>query len=636
MKRNYLSIFLATALSVAAIHSTPASAAGRTATAIPNTILNGKGAPANTFGINGDFYIDTRSLLIFGPKANGKWPAPQNLQGPTGATGANGSDGKNGVDGKTISNASATSGAVGPAGPQGEKGPQGERGPPGPTTGVPGPLGPPGPQGERGIQGLQGPKGDTGAQGPQGVAGSISASDLARISALEAVSGVVAASPVTVTFPYNGGAAPGEYTIGNSGSAISVNWSNGASQFVTLTADATLAFSNGVAGNTYYLRVQQGGYGLKRMIGWPTNIIWNSGSVPTISTAAWTVDVLGFYFDGTNYYGYVSQGWFTAPSVIDTKNGYISAGVNSAAYVRTVEKINFNSDGTLSTVQTSFGYIPSSTGGLIDPTVTSSDKLGQGTQSSTYGYHTFLQYTSLPTVNGQSTAAMNKLQFSTDTSAIIAARPSNTSFFSTSGRRGLIQSSLAAYIRNITTTYGKFLFSTDTASTITVLTATAGTPYSSEIGYSGQTSGVIWQGNGSQSVLGVKTTFSTDTSNVFTVYYPLNYNYSGGWSEPVDGDYNSYTIAQTATTPASTLYKTDKSIDAWTTIGSFSVTGAGCSAVQGNTAGYFCGGQNSTGVPNTANSSLSTIRKIVYSPETFSTHSASLSNARVSSSGFEG
>lgn len=576
---------------------------------------------------------------------------PQGLQGAKGETGAQGIQGLKGDKGETgAQGAQGDKGDTGPQGLQGAKGDtgaqgiQGDKGDTGPQglqglkgdTGAQGIQGIQGVKGDTGPQGLQGPKGDTGAQGPQGVAGSISASDLARISALEAVSGVVAASPVTVTFPYNGGAAPGEYTIGNSGSAISVNWSNGASQFVTLTADATLAFSNGVAGNTYYLRVQQGGYGLKRMIGWPTNIIWNSGSVPTISTAAWTVDVLGFYFDGTNYYGYVSQGWFTAPSVIDTKNGYISAGVNSAAYVRTVEKINFNSDGTLSTVQTSFGYIPSSTGGLIDPTVTSSDKLGQGTQSSTYGYHTFLQYTSLPTVNGQSTAAMNKLQFSTDTSAIIAARPSNTSFFSTSGRRGLIQSSLAAYIRNITTTYGKFLFSTDTASTITVLTATAGTPYSSEIGYSGQTSGVIWQGNGSQSVLGVKTTFSTDTSNVFTVYYPLNYNYSGGWSEPVDGDYNSYTIAQTATTPASTLYKTDKSIDAWTTIGSFSVTGAGCSAVQGNTAGYFCGGQNSTGVPNTANSSLSTIRKIVYSPETFSTHSASLSNARVSSSGFEG
>ena len=156
----------------------PASAAGRTATSIPNTILNGKGAPANTVGINGDFYIDTRSLLIFGPKANGKWPAPQNLQGPTGAAGAagsNGSDGKNGADGKTISNASAT---TGPAGPQGEKGATGATGPAGPAgpTGPAGATGPQGPAGSSGSGGgTPGPAGPTGATGPAGPAGATGA-----------------------------------------------------------------------------------------------------------------------------------------------------------------------------------------------------------------------------------------------------------------------------------------------------------------------------------------------------------------------------------------------------------------------------------------------------------------------------
>ena len=94
MKRRHLSILFAISLSASALSITPANAAGRTATSIPNTILNGKGAPSNSDGINGDFYIDTRSLLIFGPKANGKWPAPQNLQGPTGPSGP---EGKNGM-----------------------------------------------------------------------------------------------------------------------------------------------------------------------------------------------------------------------------------------------------------------------------------------------------------------------------------------------------------------------------------------------------------------------------------------------------------------------------------------------------------------------------------------------------------
>ena len=154
MKRSYQSILFATAIFLTTFSTTPAHAAGRTASSIPNTILNGKGAPSNSDGINGDFYIDTRSLLIFGPKTNGKWPAPQNLQGPigaTGAAGANGSDGKNGADGKTISNASATAGALGPAGPQGERGLPG-------ATGPAGPAGPPGPTGATGT----GPTGPTG------------------------------------------------------------------------------------------------------------------------------------------------------------------------------------------------------------------------------------------------------------------------------------------------------------------------------------------------------------------------------------------------------------------------------------------------------------------------------------------
>ena len=186
MKTRSLSTLFAIAISVSALSALPASAAGRSATSIPNTILNGKGAPTLSVGINGDFYIDTRSLLIYGPKKNGKWPTPKNLQGPTGATGINGvdgkngNDGKNGSDGKTVANASTTSGPTGPVGPQGEKGATGAAGPAGPTgpqgaTGATGAAGSsgsgsgtPGPQG---ATGATGPAGATGATGPAGAAG---------------------------------------------------------------------------------------------------------------------------------------------------------------------------------------------------------------------------------------------------------------------------------------------------------------------------------------------------------------------------------------------------------------------------------------------------------------------------------
>lgn len=63
-----------------------------------NTILNGSGAPANTLGNDGDFYIDTAGHLLYGPKAGGHWPATGvSLVGPTGATGPQGPQGPPGM-----------------------------------------------------------------------------------------------------------------------------------------------------------------------------------------------------------------------------------------------------------------------------------------------------------------------------------------------------------------------------------------------------------------------------------------------------------------------------------------------------------------------------------------------------------
>ena len=155
--------------------ATKPKSAGRTSTTIPNTILNGKGAPLASNGIDGDFYIDTRSLLIYGPKKTGKWPFPQSLQGPVGA---NGADGKNGSEGKTVSSASTVAGPTGAQGLQGEKGEKGDKGEPG-SAGASGSAGPAGPTGATGPQGPSGgggggspgPTGATGATGATGVTG---------------------------------------------------------------------------------------------------------------------------------------------------------------------------------------------------------------------------------------------------------------------------------------------------------------------------------------------------------------------------------------------------------------------------------------------------------------------------------
>jgi hypothetical protein len=171
MNRSRISILLILAISTSlaipsSIAATKPKAAGRSSTAIINTILNGKGAPSNTLGINGDFYIDTRSLLISGPKTNGKWPSSRSLQG---ANGVNGIDGKNGSSAKNVTTASTVAGPVGPQGERGEKGVDGSAG----TNGGAGADGLPGVAGAQGPAGATGPAGSgaSGAQGPTGATG---------------------------------------------------------------------------------------------------------------------------------------------------------------------------------------------------------------------------------------------------------------------------------------------------------------------------------------------------------------------------------------------------------------------------------------------------------------------------------
>ena len=53
------------------------------------TLLSGTSDPAAGTGANGDFYINTASNKIFGPKAGGIWPAGVSLVGATGPAGAN-------------------------------------------------------------------------------------------------------------------------------------------------------------------------------------------------------------------------------------------------------------------------------------------------------------------------------------------------------------------------------------------------------------------------------------------------------------------------------------------------------------------------------------------------------------------
>jgi len=201
-----LAISLAILPSAIAVEKTSTKAAGPSPTTVVNTILSGSGAPAKTLGINGDFYIDTKNLNLYGPKTKGVWkiatslkvkdvPVVANVIGESGAigqTGAKGATGDKGATGATglqgiqgltgpigitgLAGASGASGAPGGAGTpgvagaKGDSGAQGSQGAPG-GAGTPGVAGAKGDTGSQGIQGIQGVKGDTGTTGAQGDSG---------------------------------------------------------------------------------------------------------------------------------------------------------------------------------------------------------------------------------------------------------------------------------------------------------------------------------------------------------------------------------------------------------------------------------------------------------------------------------
>lgn len=73
----------------------PTGATGATGAPGANgsSVLNGASDPTGGTGANGDFYINTTSDTIFGPKTAGAWGSGTPLVGPAGAAGSNGTNG---------------------------------------------------------------------------------------------------------------------------------------------------------------------------------------------------------------------------------------------------------------------------------------------------------------------------------------------------------------------------------------------------------------------------------------------------------------------------------------------------------------------------------------------------------------
>jgi hypothetical protein len=138
-------------------------------------IYSGSTGPSSGLGRSGDYYIDSNSGVLYGPKANNAWGSGLQLQtgqqGPTGPSGL-------GFTGPT---------GAGGTGPTGDRGPTGASvtGPTGSPSNVTGPTGSTGPI-------VTGPTGSTGPTGATGPANSIS---IGTVSAGAIASASLSGSP---------------------------------------------------------------------------------------------------------------------------------------------------------------------------------------------------------------------------------------------------------------------------------------------------------------------------------------------------------------------------------------------------------------------------------------------------------
>lgn len=92
----------------------------------------------------------------------------------------------------------------------------------------------------------------------------------------------------------------------NSGTSKTITWDAGNFHKITMTGNCTFTFTAPAGPTTLTLKMTQDGTG-SRTATWPASVKWESGTAPTLSTAASAVDLISFYFDGSDYYGFIGK-----------------------------------------------------------------------------------------------------------------------------------------------------------------------------------------------------------------------------------------------------------------------------------------------------------------------------------------
>ena len=106
-----------------------------------------------------------------------------------------------------------------------------------------------------------------------------------------------------------------QQTVTYNGTTTTVDWKLGNKAIMTFGAGniTTFAFTNPTNPCNLLLKIVQDGSGSRTVTNWDTDIKYPDGTDPTLSTGANAVDIISFYWDGTNYHGVITKA-FSVPA----------------------------------------------------------------------------------------------------------------------------------------------------------------------------------------------------------------------------------------------------------------------------------------------------------------------------------
>jgi hypothetical protein len=91
--------------------------------------------------------------------------------------------------------------------------------------------------------------------------------------------------------------------LGSIGASQAIDWTLGAIVTATMTSSCTFSFSGALVGQTVTLFLVQGGSGSYTAT-WPGTVKWPASTAPTLTTTVGKTDILTFFYDGSNYWGF--------------------------------------------------------------------------------------------------------------------------------------------------------------------------------------------------------------------------------------------------------------------------------------------------------------------------------------------